>query len=125
MRKVPKVQTGRNAASIEAGQRVLGAAKSPRLVRDVAKAAELARLWTKEQGYALDLQITWGKRRFDALRKLGQTPQMFKGRKPVPEENRFTTATRIASCTGKILAKFPFCAKPNLLASTLVVEFLG
>jgi hypothetical protein len=69
MRKPPKAQTGH---SIEAGRRALDAATTPREIRNVAKMAELARKWAKEQGYALDQQIAWGKLRFDALRKLGQ-----------------------------------------------------
>jgi hypothetical protein len=72
MPKAPKAQTGRNVVSIEAGRRALDAASTPREIRDVAKMAELARRWTKEQGYALDQQIAWGELRFDALRKLGQ-----------------------------------------------------
>jgi hypothetical protein len=72
MRKVPKVQTGRNAVSIEAGRRALDAASSPGQIRKVAKMAQLAGKWAKDQGYALDQQIAWGKLRFEALRKLGQ-----------------------------------------------------
>ena len=72
MRKLPKAWTGRTAASIEAGRRALDAASTPREIRDVAKMAEVARRWVKEQGDALDQQIAWGELRFDALRKLGQ-----------------------------------------------------
>ena len=72
MRKVPKVQTGRNAVSIEAGRRALDAASSPGQIRKVAKMAQLGGKWAKDQGYALDQQIAWGKLRFEALRKLGQ-----------------------------------------------------
>jgi hypothetical protein len=72
MRKIPKAQTGRTAVSIEAGRRALDAASTPRQIRDVAKMAELARKWAKDQWDALDQQIAWGELRFDALRKLGQ-----------------------------------------------------
>jgi hypothetical protein len=72
MRKLPKAWTGRTAVSIEAGRRALDAASTPRQIRDVAKMAELARRWAKDQGYALDQQIAWGELRFDALRKLGE-----------------------------------------------------
>jgi hypothetical protein len=72
MRKAPKAQVGRNAINIQAGQRALDAASTPREIRDVAKMAELARKWAEEQGYALDQQIAWGELRLDALRKLGQ-----------------------------------------------------
>jgi hypothetical protein len=72
MGKVPKAQTGRTAVSIEAGRRALDAASTPGQIRDVAKMAQLAKQWAKDQGYAIDQQIAWGKLRFDALRKLGQ-----------------------------------------------------
>jgi hypothetical protein len=72
MRKVPRLQKGRAAVSIDAGRRALDAATTPGEIRDVAKMAELARRWAKEQGDALDQQIAWGELRFDALRKLGQ-----------------------------------------------------
>jgi hypothetical protein len=72
MRKLPKAWTGRTAVSIEAGRRALDAAITPGQIRDVAKMAELARRWAKDQGYALDQQIAWGELRFDALRKLGK-----------------------------------------------------
>jgi hypothetical protein len=72
MRKLPKAQTGRAALSIDAGRRALDAASAPGQIRDVAKMAELARRWAKEQEHALDEQIAWGELRFDALRKLGQ-----------------------------------------------------
>jgi hypothetical protein len=72
MPKVPKVQRGRNAVTIEAGRHALDAANTPAQIRDVAKMTELARRWAKEQDHALDQQIQWGELRFDALRKLGQ-----------------------------------------------------
>jgi hypothetical protein len=72
MPKLPKAWTGRTAVSIEAGRRALDAASTPGQIRDVAKMAELAGRWAKDQGYALDQQIAWGELRFDALRKLGQ-----------------------------------------------------
>ena len=81
MGKPPKAQTGR---SIEAGRHALDAASTPRKIRDVAKMAEVARRWAKEQGYALDQQIAWGELRFDALRKLGQvlSPLLIRHRHP-------------------------------------------
>jgi hypothetical protein len=72
MRKVPKAWTRRTAASVEAGRRAFDVAGTPREIRDVAKMAEVARRWAKEQGEGLDQQIAWGELRFDALRKLGQ-----------------------------------------------------
>jgi hypothetical protein len=72
MRKAPKAQTRRNEVSIEAGRRALDAANTPGQIRKVARMAELARKWAKDQGYALDQQIAWGELRFDALRKLGE-----------------------------------------------------
>src|ERR1700745_3079429 len=72
MRKVAKAQTRRGAVGIEAGRRALDAATTPPEIRDVAKMAELARRWAKEQREALDQQIAWGELRLDALRKLGQ-----------------------------------------------------
>jgi hypothetical protein len=72
MPKVPKAQTGRAAVSIEVGRRALDGASTPGQIRKVERMAELARRWAKDQGYALDQQIAWGKLRFDALRKLGQ-----------------------------------------------------
>ena len=71
-RKLPETRTGRTVVSIEAGRRALDAASTPREIHDVAKMAEVARRWAKDQGYALDQQIAWGELRFDALRKLGQ-----------------------------------------------------
>ena len=55
MRKLPKVKVpkGRTAVSIGAGRRALDAATTPRQICDVAKMAELARRWAKEQGDAL------------------------------------------------------------------------
>jgi hypothetical protein len=84
MRKVPKAQTGSTAVSIEAARRALDAATTPGQIRDVAKMAELARRWAKEQGDALDQQIAWGELRFDALRKLGQIlpPLLIRRRHP-------------------------------------------
>jgi hypothetical protein len=63
-----------------------------------------------------------GRDRRQPLRTIGKFPrdaEILKGGKPVPQRNRFGSATRIASCTGKILAKFPFCAKPNFGTSIL------
>jgi hypothetical protein len=86
MRKLPKVKVpkGRTAVSIGAGRRALDAATTPRQIHDVAKMAELARRWAKEQGDALDQQIAWGELRFDALRKLGQIldPLLIRHRHP-------------------------------------------
>ena len=103
MRKVAKAQTRRNAVGIEAGRRKLEAASTPRQIRDVAKIAELARRWAKEQGYALDQQITWGELRFDALRKLGKIlePLVIRHRHPKGHDwrpwRRRATRRRIAS----------------------------
>ena len=72
MGKLPTARTRRGAVGIEAGWRALDAATTPREIRDVTKMAALAGRWAKEQGYALDQQIAWGKLRFDALRKLGE-----------------------------------------------------
>jgi hypothetical protein len=72
MRKVAKAQTRRNAVSIEAGRHALDAAATPGQIRYVKQMVELARRWAKEQGDALDKQISWGELRYDALRKLGE-----------------------------------------------------
>jgi hypothetical protein len=72
MPELTDARTGRKAVSIEAGRRALDAASTPREIRDVAKMAEVARRWAKEQGGALDQQNAWGKLRIDALTKLGQ-----------------------------------------------------
>src|SRR5436309_15221441 len=72
MKKLPEVRTKTTAVSIEAGRRALDAASTPRQIRDVAKMAELARRWAKEQGDALDQQNAWAKLRIDALAKLGE-----------------------------------------------------
>ena len=72
MKKLPEVRTKTTAVSIEAGRRALDAASTPRQIRDVAKMAEVARRWAKEQGDALDQQNAWAKLRIDALTKLGQ-----------------------------------------------------
>jgi hypothetical protein len=72
MRKLQKVRAGRGTVSLEAGRRALDAATTPGQIRDVAKTAELARRWFKDQGEALGQQIVWGELRFDALRKLGE-----------------------------------------------------
>jgi hypothetical protein len=63
-----------------------------------------------------------GRDRRQSLRPVRQFPgdaEIVKGRKPVPQRNRFRTATRIAWGTRKILTEFSFRAKPNFGAAIL------
>ena len=58
----------------------------------------------------------------NSLRPVREFPgdaEIVKGRKPVPQRNRFWTATRIAWRTRKILAELSFRAKANFGASIL------
>jgi hypothetical protein len=64
----------------------------------------------------------FGRDRRQSLRPVREFPgdaEIVKGRKPVPEWNRFWTATRIAWRIRKILAELPFRAKANFGASIL------
>jgi hypothetical protein len=54
-----------------------------------------------------------------AVRQFPSDAQIFKGRKPVPERNRFRTATRIAWGTRKVLTELSFRAKAKLGATIL------